>query len=96
MKHYYVYILSSLRGTLYVGVTNDIARRIHQHRQHKTKGFTQRYKTTRLVYCEQADTALQAIEREKQIKRWRRQKKVALIESVNPHWRDLAEDLLGQ
>ena len=96
MKRYYVYVLSSLRGTLYVGVTNDIARRIDQHRHHKTGGFTERYKATRLVHCEEADTAVQAIEREKQIKRWRRQKKVALIETVNPHWRDLAEDLLGQ
>ena len=96
MRHYYVYILASLRGTLYVGVTNDIARRVKEHRARTAGGFATRYKVTRLVYCEQARTATEAIEREKQIKRWRRQKKVALIENINPRWCDLGEVLLGQ
>jgi putative endonuclease len=79
--------------TLYVGVTNDLERRVYEHAQHVFPGFTRRYAIDRLVYAEQCDGPTAAIEREKQIKGWRRSKKIALIESANPTWRDLSLDL---
>jgi putative endonuclease len=90
--NYFVYMLSSLSGVLYVGVTNDLERRLWEHRQGGADGFTDRYLVHRLVWFENTGQVDAAIAREKQIKNWRREKKVALIESVNPQWRDLSED----
>ncbi len=89
---YYVYVLAGVSGTLYTGVTNDLVRRVGEHRSKTTPGFTRRYNVTRLVYFEDTAEVEAAIAREKQLKGWRRSKKVALIESVNPTWRDLAAD----
>jgi len=87
-RTYYVYILSSRpNGTLYVGVTNDLERRLLEHRDGTVEGFTKRYAVHRLVHFEETD----AIAREKQSKGWSRAKKVALIQSENPEWSDLAE-----
>ena len=84
--------MSSYRGTLYVGVTNDLVRRVQEHRDHQADGFTAKYNVTRLVYCEETSDVRSAIAREKEIKGWRRSKKVDLIESLNPHWVDLLEE----
>jgi len=92
MKHYYVYIMSSASGTLYTGMTNNLSRRVHQHKNKVFEGFTKKYDVTRLVYCEVYYDVREAIAREKQIKRWRRRKKLDLIESQNFTWRDLSED----
>ncbi len=90
-----VYILTSApNGTLYVGVTNDLARRAWEHRSDAVEGFTKRYGVHTLVYAEFHETMPDAILREKQIKKWRRAWKIALIEKENPNWRDLYEDLL--
>jgi putative endonuclease len=87
---YFVYILASRRhGTLYVGVTNDLARRVFEHREGLIKGFTNKYDVKGLVYFELHDDILEAIRREKLIKRWRRDWKIALVERDNPDWRDL-------
>jgi putative endonuclease len=95
MREYFVYILASRSRVLYVGVTNDLARRIWEHRNKESSGFTSQYNVTRLVHCETFLTARQAIAREKQLKGWRRDKKVALIESANPQWQDLAKEWFG-
>ena len=88
-----VYILASgYRGTLYVGVTSDLIARVWQHREGTTGGFTSGHAVHRFVHCEACDTMPQAIAREKQIKNWRRQWKINLIEAGNPRWRDLACD----
>ena len=92
MRTYYVYILSSTGGTLYTGVTNNIWERVFHHKQGKYPGFTKRYDVTRLVYYEETNYIIDALNREKQIKGWRRSKKIELIESFNPTWEDLAED----
>ena len=92
-KIYYVYIMTNKSRTLYTGVTNDLKRRVFEHREHLVPGFTKRYNITRLVYYEQTDDVHSALAREKQIKGWLRKKKVALIESVNPVWQDLGETL---
>src|SRR5215217_1362292 len=89
---YYVYIISSLRRTLYIGVTNNLERRVFEHKTGAVPGFTSRYRVTRLVYFEDTNDVVAAIEREKYLKGWVRAKKVALIESMNPSWNDLAED----
>ena len=87
---YYVYILASQRnGTLYVGVTNDLVRRVQQHREGLIEGFTKRYHVRHLVFHEVHQDILEAITREKRIKRWRRDWKLQLIESQNPEWREL-------
>jgi len=78
---------------LYVGVTNNLERRLWQHKQHAIQGFTAQYNVTRLVHFEHTTDVIEAITREKQIKGWRREKKVALIEGSNPGWKDLSEDL---
>jgi putative endonuclease len=91
MKIYYVYIVSSDRGTLYVGVTNNIVRRVYEHKQGEGTGFTSRYKVHRLVYFEEHLEIMHAINREKEIKKWRRSKKVKLVKSVNPKWDDLSD-----
>lgn len=93
-KSYCVYILANIHKTvLYTGVTNDLARRVQEHKDGVAKGFTQKYKCHLLVYFETADNINAAIEREKQIKGGSRTAKVKLIESVNPDWKDLSEDL---
>ncbi|OFW39769.1 MAG: hypothetical protein A3J28_01370 [Acidobacteria bacterium RIFCSPLOWO2_12_FULL_60_22] len=89
---YYVYILSSRSRTLYTGATNNLARRISEHREGLIPGFTSRYRIHRLVYFERYKNVRRAIAREKQIKGWLRAKKVALIEERNPTWDDLAAD----
>ena len=87
---YYVYLLASHSGALYVGVTNDLIRRVLQHKQETNDGFTKRYRINRLVWFESGGDVLGAITREKQIKAWRRDKKVALIVECNPAWDDLS------
>jgi putative endonuclease len=81
-------------GTLYIGVTNDLARRVAEHRSGKGSRFTARYKTTRLVYYEATDDLAAARERERQLKGWVRRRKIALIAEMNPKWRDLAHTLV--
>jgi putative endonuclease len=90
MKQYYVYIMASWSRVLYVGVAGDLERRVTEHRNGILPGFTKQYNVTRLVYYEVHEQARHAIEREKRIKAWRRDKKIALIESMNPAWDDLA------
>jgi putative endonuclease len=90
MRQLYVYILSSRSRTLYVGVTNNLRRRMTEHRSKKSK-FSARYRIHRLVYYEQLGPPIAAIAREKQIKRWTRKKRIELIQSMNPAWNDLAE-----
>ncbi len=88
---YYVYIMASKRnGTLYTGVTNDLQRRVFEHKEKQKKGFTEKYSVTRLVHFAETDDVRSAIEREKQIKSWSRSKKISLIEESNPEWSDLA------
>lgn len=93
MKQYCVYILSSKTRVLYIGVTGNLPRRIYEHKNKLIEGFTKRYNCTSLVYFEQTENIMSALEREKQLKKWRREKKVSLIEKVNPSWKDLSEDL---
>ena len=90
-SHFFVYIVSSHTGTLYIGMTRDIAQRIDQHRSGSGGGFSSKYKTGNLVYCERVERFESAREREAQLKRWNRRKKVWLIELENPYWSDLAE-----
>ena len=90
-KKYSVYIMSSLSGTLYIGMTNNIESRVWQHKSREFEGFASTYHCNRLVYFESFDVVNKAIDREKQLKGWSRRKKIALIESVNPKWQDLAE-----
>ena len=97
MRHkgeYFIYILSNYkRGVLYVGVTNDLIRRIYEHRNSLVDGFTKKYHTNKLVYYESYRDINNAISREKQIKKWLRQWKIELIEQTNPDWVDLYETL---
>ncbi len=88
--NYYIYIMASKTGTLYIGVTNDMRRRVHEHKSNIIKGFTQKYSCHKLVYFEQYNDVNQAISREKQIKNWARKKKEFLIKKVNPSWKDLS------
>ena len=92
-KYFYVYILSSLSGTLYAGVTVDLPLRIQQHRLGTYDGFTKKYKINRLVYFETTQDAKFAAFRERQIKKYRREKKIALIERENRKWEALSKDL---
>ena len=92
-SHYFVYLLASKSRTLYVGVTNDLSRRMYEHKQGLVRGFSWKYNVDRLVYFESTSDVLAAIAREKQIKGWRRTKKVTLIESANPDWKDLTEEV---
>ena len=89
---YYLYILASRSRTLYIGVTNDLGLRIRQHRSGVFDGFTSEYKIHRLVYYESYRWIQEAIAREKQLKRWRREKKIVLIERENPTWEDLSAE----
>ena len=84
--------MASNSGTLYVGVTSNIERRVYEHKRHLIPGFTDKYDVDRLLYVETIRDPTSAINREKQIKRWRREKKVMLIDSVNPEWNDLSQD----
>jgi putative endonuclease len=89
-RQYYVYILASKRnGTLYIGMTNNLARRVWQHRQGTVEGFTKKYNVHQLVYSETFARPQDAIQREKRLKKWNRAWKLQLIESVNPEWKDL-------
>jgi len=87
---FYVYIMASNSGTLYVGFTNGLEHRVHQHKTEFYDGFTKWYQCHKLVYFEEHEYVLNAIGREKQIKRWRREKKESLIRTINPSWRDLS------
>jgi putative endonuclease len=90
MKDYYVYILTNRSGTLYVGVTSDLMRRVQEHRDGKAGSFTQKYGINRLVYFESGNDVEGAISREKQLKGWTRQRKIELIAAENPKWLDLS------
>jgi putative endonuclease len=95
-RSFYVYILASrLGGTLYIGVTNDLIRRVAEHRQKLVKGFTKKYEIHMLVYFEQFDDAENAIKREKRLKRYNRAWKIRLIEELNPNWHDLYPGIAG-
>ena len=90
MKSYYVYILASKRnGTLYIGVTNDLVRRIYEHRNGLVEGFTKKYSVHMLVYYERCENIETAIQREKRLKVWHRNWKTRIIEEANPDWKDL-------
>ena len=89
-RHYYVYIMTNQSGTLYTGVTNDLVRRVYEHKHKLVPGFTTKYNITRLVHYQETDDVRAAISREKEIKAWRREKKIKLIESMNPEWEDLS------
>lgn len=85
--------MASNTGTLYVGLTSDIRKRIYEHKAHLVPGFTNKYNTDKLIYFEVIGDSGSAIKREKQIKAWRRGKKVSLIDSLNPEWNDLSQDV---
>ncbi len=94
MKSYFVYILASgTNGTLYIGVTNNLHRRLYEHKNNLVDGFTKQYLVHKLVYFEETDSIDVAIGREKQLKNWRRQWKTDLINDTNPTWRDLSDDI---
>src|SRR5215216_4601776 len=91
-KQYYVYIMANPRQVIYAGVTNDLERRVWEHKSRRTPGFTAKYGCTALVYYEATENVWEALEREKQIKGWVRKRKTALITAANPTWRDLSDD----
>ena len=94
MEKFYVYILTNKHHTvLYIGITNNLMRRIYEHQQMSPPGFTEKYKVTRLVYFEGYERVYDAINREKKLKAGPRKKKINLIESINPKWRDLSENI---
>ena len=93
-RHYYVYILASkIGGTLYIGVTNDLIRRVAEHKSKVIESFTEKYDVARLVYFEQFDDPENAINREKRLKKWNRAWKLRLIEEGNPEWKDLYDEI---
>ncbi len=93
-RTYFVYILTNPSHTvLYIGVTNNLARRLFEHKQKVVKGFTEKYNCTELIYYERTSQVISAIEREKQLKRWSRKKKENLIKTMNPEWKDLSMDM---
>ncbi len=92
MKSYYVYILGNNRGTTYTGVTNDIMRRVEEHKSKKVKGFTQKYEIDRLLFVEEFNNVDEALEAEKVIKEWVRKKKMDLIRTINPKFEDLSKE----
>jgi putative endonuclease len=93
MKTYFIYILASKRnGTLYVGMTNDLIRRVYEHKSGLIEGFTKKYSIDKLVYYESTTNVNEAILREKRLKKWKREWKIELIEKSNPEWRDLLGD----
>jgi len=91
-RTYCVYIMGSLSGTLYIGITGNLHKRVFEHKFHRIEGFTDKHQVERLSYWESFDEVQKAINREKQLKGWRRSKKIALIESLNPRWLDLARE----
>ena len=91
MKQYYVYIMTNRSGTLYTGITNNLTRRVYEHKHKLIDGFTKKYNITCLVYYDVTEDVHSAINRERQIKGWLRHKKVSLIEGMNPKWQDLSE-----
>ncbi|MEP0547998.1 MAG: GIY-YIG nuclease family protein [Rhodothermales bacterium] len=93
MKQYWVYVLTNRSGTLYIGMTNDLVRRVREHKAKRVPGFTRRYNVDRLVYFEEFGEVRDAIQREKQLKGWLRTKKIELIEQANPRWDDLGSAL---
>ncbi len=96
MKAYYVYILANHKcGTLYIGITNDLIRRVHEHKEGTIQGFAKRFHIHQLVYFENTTDVGAAITREKQMKKWRRAWKIELIEKDNPEWKDLYYDLVA-
>jgi putative endonuclease len=95
-RHFYVYILASkIGGTLYIGVTNDLIRRVAEHRLKLVESFTEKYDVGKLVYYEQFDDAENSIKREKRLKKWNRAWKIRLIEEHNPNWEDLYPGIAG-
>lgn len=94
-RQHYTYIMASRSQVLCIGMTNDLERRVWEHKHGEGPGFTKRYRVTRLVYYEVYERPIHAIEREKQLKAWRREKKVALIEAENPRWLDLSGGWFG-
>jgi len=93
-KCYYVYLLTNWNNrVMYVGVTNDLRRRVYEHQNKLVKGFTEKYNVDKLVYYEQTNDVIAALTREKEIKKWRREKKNSLVVSVNPKWNDLSEGM---
>ncbi len=92
MPEYYVYIMTNYSHTLYTGVTNNLERRVQEHKMGLVPGFTSKYAMDKLVYCESTADVEAAITREKQIKGWLRKRKIALIESMNPEWNDLSDE----
>jgi putative endonuclease len=93
MNKYYVYILASKRnGTLYIGLTNELERRVIEHKNKQVRGFTAKYSVNRLVYFEEFENHNEAFIRERRLKKWKRAWKIKLIEGENPDWRDLAKD----
>ncbi len=95
MNNYYVYILTNKSRTLYVGMTNNLERRVYEHKNKLVPGFTSKYNLDIILYYEQTADVLSAIAREKQIKGWTRSKKIALIESQNPKWLDLSNQIFS-
>jgi putative endonuclease len=96
MGTYFVYIMASRRnGTLYVGVTNDLIKRVYEHKSDMVDGFTKKYSVHKLVYYEATPDIYVAIEREKRLKKWNRKWKIRLIEKFNPKWKDLYEEVIG-
>ena len=94
-KAYYVYILTNWNNkVMYVGITNNLERRIYEHKEKVVKGFTEKYNVNKLVFYEQTSDIAEALNREKEIKKWRREKKNRLVVNTNPLWRDLSEDYL--
>lgn len=95
MRQYHVYIMTNFSKTLYIAVTSDLKKRVYKHKNKLIEGFTKKYNITKLVYFEETEDVNAAISREKQLKGWLRKKKIALIESTNPSWRDLSEDFFN-
>ena len=95
-QQYYVYIMSSRSSTLYIGSAHDLMKRVLDHKEKVVDGFTKRYSINRLVYYEACESLESSINREKQLKGWIRARKIALIESVNPDWKDLSLELMTQ
>ncbi|NOS98325.1 MAG: GIY-YIG nuclease family protein [Methylotenera sp.] len=93
---YYVYIMANKpNGVVYIGVTNDLIRRVYEHKHHLAKGFTEQYNLDKLVWFEQTEDVTSAIAKEKQLKNWHRQWKINLIEKDNPNWQDLYNEIVG-
>ena len=96
MRQYYVYLMTNSWRTLYCGVTNNLEKRVYEHKEKLIAGFTKKYDINKLVYYEVTNDVTSAIQREKQIKGWLRKRKIELIESVNPAWDDLSEEWIKQ